>query len=263
MSKETNQKEGYSPLTFAAAKHGAILLQQKYTKSTKRRECPPIFLIFNLKKGPSHESGPHRIFLPHPVRAFPFDSATVFVTGEAAAWSAAFEKTGLKLNAISISMLKKKYTTRKSRDEILRSVPFFFAEAAAAPSLPANLGTQFFSRNKQPTIVHLDINDPDQIAKELKEATESCELYVKHKTRLMMRVGSFNLSFDHLGENLSNAATQAMNYIPKPKARVESISLMTSGLEIGPIWEKNPKVYELKPEELLPQKENQDVDHDE
>ena len=251
MGEETPPNEPFSPLTFSAAKHGAIILQQKYTKSTKRRECPPIFLVFNLKKGPSKESGPHRIFLPHPVRSFPFDSATVFVTGEASLWQETFDKTGLKLNAISISMLKKKYTTRKSRDEILRSYPFFFCEAAAAPALPANLGTQFFSRNKQPVIVKLDQSDPEQITKEIKDATESSELYVKHKKKIMMRVGSFNLTFDHLAENISNAATQAMAYIPKPKARVESISLMTSGLEIPPIWEKNPKVVELKREDII------------
>lgn len=259
MTNEDEKTDIFTPLNFGAAKHGAIVLQQKYTKSTKRRECPPVFLVFNLKKAPKKQSGPHRLSLPHPVRPFPIECSPdhppiVFVTGEAATWQSAFDKQTkfgyIKLRAISISMLKKKYTTRKSRDEMLSKTPIFFCEHAASSVLPSHLGTQFFSRNKQPIIVTLDINDSDQIYNEIKQATECSELYIKRDTRLMMRVGAFNFTFDHLGENIANAADQAINIIPKAKKYIESMGLMSSGIDIK-IWERNPKKIQLTAEDIL------------
>lgn len=259
MTNKDEKADNFTPLTFGEAKHGAIVLQQKYTKSTKRRECPPVFLVIYLKKAPKKQSGPHRISLIHPIRPFPIECSQdhppiVFVTGEAATWQTAFDKSTtfgfIKLKAISISMLKKKYTTRKSRDEMLSKTPIFFCEHAAAPVLPSHLGTQFFSRNKQPIIVTLDINDSDQIYKEIKEATECSELYVKKDTRLMMRIGAFNFTFDHLGENITNAADQAMKVIPKAIKYIDSMGLMSSGIEIK-IWDRNPKQITLTAEDIL------------
>ncbi|KAK8870471.1 Ribosomal L1 domain-containing protein 1 [Tritrichomonas musculus] len=268
MSNEDGKAESFTPLTFGAAKHGAIVLQQKYTKCTKRRECPPVFLVIYLKKAPKSQSGPHRISLMHPVRPFPIECSPdhppiVFVTGEAATWQAAFDKPSklgsIKLKAISISMLKKKFTTRKSRDEMLSTTPIFFCEHAAASVLPSRLGSQFFSRNKQPIIVTLDINDSDQIFNEIKKATECSELYVKQDKKLMMRVGAFNFTFDHLGENITDAADQAIKIIPKGKKYVESMCLMSSGIETKPIWERNPKIIQLTAEDLVT-KSNEDAD---
>lgn len=267
MANEDEKIDTFTPLTFGAAKHGAIVLQQKYTKSTKRRECPPVFLVIYLKKEPKKESGPHRLALIHPVRPFPLDYSPehppiVFVTGQAATWQTAFDtpsKFGqINLKAISVSMLKKKYTTRKSRDEMLSTTPIFFCEHAAVPMLPSLLGTQFFSRNKQPIVVNFDINDSDQIYKEIKEATECSEFYIKRNTKLMMRVGAFNFTFDHLGENIANAADQAIKIIPKAKKYIESMALMSSGIEIK-IWERNPKKIQLTPEDIL-SKNDEDID---
>lgn len=258
MTTKPEQEATIKPLTFEAAKHGAIVLQKKYTTCTKRRECPPIFLVFSLKKAPSKSSGPHRLLLPNPVRHFPFEysaehPAVVFVTGESAKWQAVFDslESPLKLKAISMSMLKKKLTTRKSRDELLRTTPLFFCEHLAAPSLPSNLGTQFFSRTKQPIIVNLNIDDSSQIYNEIKNATEATEFYIKTDTRLLMRIGDFTLTFDQLGENIANAAEQAMSLIPKSGKHVETMGLITSGIEIGPIWDKNPKKITLTAEDLV------------
>lgn len=245
------------PITFSQARAAAVALQNTYATKTKRRESPPIFLIFNFKKAPSKSSGPHRIRLPSPVRHFPFQTATMFVSGEAAPWQETFKKTGLEINAISLSMLRKHYSTRKARDTLLHSSTFFYCEENAATSLPSLLGSQFFSRNRQPIRVRLDVNDSDQIMNELKEATECAEFYIKHDVNTMLRVGNFGISFDALGENILQGFQQAWDLIPKAKARVVSITLMTSGQTIPPFWEKNPKKLTLTPENVIVQEEEE------
>ena len=245
------QKEKNDFVTLAAAKSGVIQLQKKYTKSTKRRECPPIFLIFHFIKAPSKASGPHRIHFPHPVRTFPFQSAVVFVTGESSKWEKSFEPLGLNITAVSISMLKKKFTNRKSRDQLLKSCDIFFCEKSASAVLPNNLGTQFFSRNRQPIIVSLNPEDPIQMKQEFQEATESGELYIRHHTSCSVRIGGFNLTFDNLAENIIQCCEQSVEIIPKAKRRIDSVSLMTSGIELPPIWMKNAKRTILRKEDIV------------
>ena len=241
------EEESYQPVAFEAARTAAIDLEDKFRKSTKRRECPPVFLIFNFKRAPSRSSGPFRIRFQHPVRQFPFQSGVVFVKGETAPWAPLFEKTGIDLKPISLSMLKKKFTSQKAQDQLFKSADFFFCEASAAGALPGLLKSQFFSRNRQPMIVHLE-QDPDQIAREIREATECAELYVKSDTRCFLRCGAFNVSFDQLAENITNGIEQAMKLIPKAKARVESIALMTSGIEMPPFWNKHEKIVKVTPD---------------
>ncbi|KAH0788056.1 ribosomal L1 domain-containing protein 1-like [Histomonas meleagridis] len=254
------EKEKNDFVTLSAAKSGVIQLQKKYTKSTKRRECPPVFVIFHFIKAPSKSSGPHRIQLPHPVRPFPFQSAVVFVTGEASKWEKSFEPLGLNITAISLSMLKKKYTNRKSRDQLLHSCEVFFCEKSASSVLPNNLGTQFFSRNRQPIVVTLNPDDPTQMKEEFQAATESGELYIRHHESCSVRVGGFNLTFDNLAENIIDCCTQALNIIPKAKLRIDSVSLMTSGIELPPIWTKNAKRTVLKREDIIPKIVKEEID---
>ena len=241
------EEESYQPVAFEAARTAAIDLEDKFRKSTKRRECPPVFLIFNFKRAPSRSSGPFRIRFQHPVRQFPFQSGVVFVKGETAPWVPLFEKTGIDLKPISLSMLKKKFTSQKAQDQLFKSADFFFCEASAVGALPGLLKSQFFSRNRQPMIVHLE-QDADQIAREIREATECAELYVKSDTRCFLRCGAFNVSFDQLAENITNGIEQAMKLIPKAKARVESIALMTSGIEMPPFWNKHEKIVKVTPD---------------
>jgi hypothetical protein len=169
----------YQPVSIAAARAAAIALRSKFTKSAKRRECPPVFIIFNFKKAPSHSSGPHRISFPHPVRDFPIQSGIVFVKGEFAPWSTLFSETGISLRAVSISQLRKKYTKQKSQDKLFKSAEYFFCEKAASPALPSLLRSQYFSMNRQPIIIELT-EDPEQIASEIREAVQSADLYVKN-----------------------------------------------------------------------------------
>lgn len=244
-------KKGDEIIPFETVKNGVICLQKKYTQCTKRRECPPVFLIFHFVKAPSKSSGPHRIHFPHPIRNFPFQKGIVFVTGESSKWNEIFEKVQLNVEAISISMLKKKYTNRKSRDQLLKSGDIFFCEKSAASVLPNHLGSQFFSRNRQPIVVSLKQDDPIQISQEIQNATESGELYIRHSLSCSIRVGGFNLTFDNLAENILSAIEQGYALIPKSKLRIESLSLMTSGLELPPFWEKNKKQIILKREDII------------
>jgi len=234
------------------ARNGVISLQKKYTQSTKRRECPAVYLIFSFVKPPSQQSGPHLIRLPHPVRQFPFLKATVFVGGESTAWQKVFDQSGLQLTAVSMSNLQKHYSTRKERDTLLKSATYFFFDKPIGSQLPKRLGNQFFSRNRQPLQVELDINNPDQIAKEIQTSVECTHLYVKSSDSCIMNIGAFNMSFDHLAENICSAISQAMPLIPKAKARVSSICLMSSGITMPPLWEKNQVKTTLKAEDIKP-----------
>lgn len=245
-------KKQDSILPLESVKNGVICLQKKYTQCTKRRECPPVFLIFHFVKSPSKTSGPHRIHFPHPIRNFPFQKGIIFVTGESSKWNEIFQKIQLNLEAVSISMLKKKFTNRKSRDQLLKSGDIFFCEKSASGVLPNHLGSQFFSRNRQPIIVSLNQEDSNQILQEIQEATENGELYIRHNLSCSIRVGGFNLTFDNLAENIISAFEQAYKLIPKAKLRIESLSLMTSGLELPPFWEKNKKQIILKREDIIP-----------
>ena len=233
-----------SPLSFNAARSGAIALQQKYTKSTKRRECPSVYLVFEFIKAPSTSKGPIRIKLPYPVRRFPFQSAVVFVGGEGAKWQEAFDQTDLQLKAISMSNLAKHYSTHKEQDELFTSCDYFFVEKNVAEQLPKKLGSKFFSRNRQPTEVTLDISNPEQIAKEIQDAIEQTQFYIRHTDNCWIRIGAFNLSFDHIAENITTAAELAYHEIPKAKARVKAIHLSASGIDMPPIWQKTPKTAE-------------------
>ena len=145
----------------------------------------------------------------------------------------------------AIKVFKNKYEFRKLISSIYPD--FFFCESAAAGALPGLLKSQFFSRNRQPMIVHLE-QDPEQIAKEIRDATECAELYVKSDTRCFLRCGAFNVSFDQLAENIVHGIEEAMKLIPKAKARVESIALMTSGIEMQPFWRKHGKIVKVTPE---------------
>lgn len=250
-------EESYQPVSIEAARTAAIDLEDKFRKSTKRRECPPIFLIFNFKRAPSRSSGPFRIRFSHPVRQFPFQAGIVFVKGETAPWTPLFEQTGINLKPVSLSMLKKKFTSQKAQDQLFKSADFFFCESAAAGALPGLLKSQFFSRNRQPMIVNLE-QDPEQIAKEIRDATECAELYVKSDTRCFLRCGAFNVSFDQLAENIVHGIEEAMKLIPKAKARVESIALMTSGIEMQPFWRKHGKIVKVTPEMVKVEKNEED-----
>lgn len=249
MTEEENPKT-LSPLTFQLARSGAIELQQKYTKSTKRRECPSVFLIFDFIKPPKSSKEPINLSLPHPVRMFPFQSGVVFVGGEGGKWQEAFDKTELKLKAISMSALQKHYSSRKEQDNLFTSTDYFFAEKSIAQQLPKKLGNKFFSRNRQPTQVSLDIEKPEQIYNEIKSAIEGTQFYITASNECWVRVGAFNLSFDHLAENILTCSELAMHEIPKAKARVKSIHLYTSGIEMPPIWEKEAKKVSLTAEEI-------------
>jgi hypothetical protein len=239
----------YQPVSLAAARAAAIALRSKFTKSTKRRECPPVFVVFHFKKAPSKSSGPHRLSFPHPVREFPIQSGVVFVKGEVTPWTAVLSQTGLPLTAVSISQLKKKYTNQKAQDQLFKSAEYFFCEKAAAPVLPGLLTTQFFSMKRQPVVVELT-EDAEQIAMEIQAAVECAELYVKSDVKCFLRVGAFNLTFDNLAENVVAGIEQALKIIPKAKARVESISMICSGIEMPPFWEKHPQRVELKAEDI-------------
>jgi hypothetical protein len=236
-------------VSFEAARSAAIAIQSKYAQSTKRRECPPLFLIFNFRKAPVEASGPFRIPLPHAIRGFPMKSGLIFVKGEAGPWNELFSKTALNLTAVSMSMLKKKYTHQKAQDELFKSAEYFFCEQSARPLLPHLLKAEFFSRNRQPITVSLP-SDPEQIINELRSALESSELYIKRESRVLMRCGAFDLSFDHLAENIVAAVTEGMKYIPKAKARVSSLALMTSGIELPPFWEKHPAQKTLTKDQI-------------
>ena len=231
------------------ARSGAIALQQKYTKSTKRRECPSVYLVFDFVKAPSTSKGPIRIKLPYPVRRFPFQSAVVFVGGEGAKWQEVFDKTDLKLKAISMSNLAKHYSKQKEQDALFTSADYFFVEEKVADALPKKLGNKFFSRNRQPTQVTLDINDPRQISKEIQEAVEQTQFFIRHQDNCWIRIGGFNLSFDHISENITAACEIAYHEIPKAKARVKAIHLHSSGIDMPPIWEKPEKKNEAEGEE--------------
>ena len=253
-------------LTWEQARLGAITLQKRFTQSTHRRECPPIFVIFHFVKAPSKSSGPHRIPLPHPVRPFPFLNGTLFVGGEASKWEPLIQKTGLSLKVISLSMLRKHYNTRKERDSLLHDPDSgqLFCEESIASQLPNRLGSQFFSRNRQPIRIKIqDTFTPDELKEEFRQACECSELYIRKDTTCLMRIGAFNLSFDYLGENIASAVQQAYELIPKAKARIESITLMTSGLEIQPIWEKNPKKITLTAEDIKGPQKSQTLEEEE
>jgi hypothetical protein len=249
----------YQPVSFGSARSAAIALQSKFTKSTKRRECPPVFLIFNFKKAPTTSSGPHRLRLPHPIRQFPFQSGLVFVKGEVAPWSGLFSQTPLPLSAISLSQLKKKYTTQKAQDQLFKSADYFFCDRPAAAALPGFLKSEFFSRKRQPVVVDLTPS-ANQIEAEIRAAVESSELYVKSDIRCFLRVGAFNLTFNTLAENILSGVEQAMGIIPKAKARVQSIAMMASGIEMPPFWQKHPKKVELSIEEIRGQPGRDDTD---
>jgi hypothetical protein len=239
----------YQPVSIDAARSAAIALRSKFTKSTKRRECPPVFIIFHFKKAPSQRSGPHRIFFPHAIREFPIQSGIVFVKGEMAPWTDLFSKTGISLTAVSVSQLKKKYGNQKAQDQLFKSAEYFFCEKAASAQIPSLLKTQFFSMNRQPIVVELKA-DPDQIASEIRSAIESGEFYVRLDVKCFLRVGALNLGFDKLAENVITGIEQALKIIPKAKARVESISMMTSGIEMAPFWVKHPKKVDLTADEI-------------
>jgi hypothetical protein len=240
----------YQPVPFEAARAAAISLRSKFTKSAKRRECPPVFVIFNFKKAPNHASGPHRLSFPHPVREFPIQSGIVFVKGGSTPWSALFSETGISLRAISISQLRKKYTKQKAQDKLFKSAEYFFCEKGATATLPGLLRSQFFSMNRQPIIVELAEN-AEQIASEIREAVQSADLYVRNDVKCFVRVGAFNLTFDNLAENVIAGIEQALKLIPKARARVESISMMASGIEMPPFWRKHPQRMELTAAEVL------------
>jgi hypothetical protein len=239
------EEETLSPLSFTAARSGAIALQQKFTKSTGRRECPSVFVILDFVKPPKISKGPIRLKLPHPVRLFPFQSAVVFVGGEGQKWQDVFDKTDLKLKAISMSNLAKHYSKQKEQDELFVSADYFFVEKNVADQLPKRLGNKFFSRNRQPTLVTLDIANPEQIAQEIKDAVEQTDFRIRPTDNCWIRVGCFNLSFDNMAENITTACELAYHEIPKAKPRIKSIRLYTSGIEMPPIWDKHKKEVDL------------------
>ena len=121
-------KKQDSILPLESVKNGVICLQKKYTQCTKRRECPPVFLIFHFVKSPSKTSGPHRIHFPHPIRNFPFQKGIIFVTGESSKWNEIFQKIQLNLEAVSISMLKKKLQIVNQEINYLNQVISFFVK---------------------------------------------------------------------------------------------------------------------------------------
>lgn len=240
-----SEEEKLSPLSFTAARSGAIALQQKFTKSTGRRECPSVFVIFDFVKPPKITKGPIRIKLPHPVRLFPFQSAVVFVGGEGQKWQEVFDKTDLKLKAISMSNLSKHYSKAKEQDELFVSADYFFVDQSVADQLPKRLGNKFFSRNRQPTVVSLDFSSPEQISQEIRDAIEQTDFRIKPTNNCWIRVGCFNLSFDHMAENITTACELAYHEIPKAKPRISAIRLYASGIEMPPIWEKHKKEVDL------------------
>jgi hypothetical protein len=249
----------YQPVSFAEARSAAIALRSKFTNSTKGRECPPVFLIFNFKKAPSKSSGPHRLVLPHPVRKFPFHSGIVFVKGEVAPWNDLLSLTSLPLSAVSLSQLKKKYTSQKSQYQLFKSADYFFCDRPAAAALPGLLISPFFSRKRQPVVVDL-APATDRVEAEVRSAVESSELYVKSDIRCFLRVGAFNLTFDAIAENILSAVEQAMRIIPKAKARVQSISMIVSRIEMPPFWQKHPKRVALTVEEIRGQPHEDDTE---
>ncbi|EAY06601.1 hypothetical protein TVAG_055950 [Trichomonas vaginalis G3] len=257
MAEEEASKK-LSPLTFQMARSGAIELQQKYTKSTKRRECPNVFIVFDFIKPPKSSKGPINLTLPHPVRMFPFQSGVVFVGGESVKWQEAFDKTELKLKAISMSALQKHYSSRKEQDQLFTSTDYFFAEKGVASQLPKKLGNKFFSRNRQPTQVSLDISNPEQIYNEIKNSIQGTQFYIPASNECWVRAGGFNLSFDHLAENIAICSELAMQEIPKAKARVKSIHLYASGIAMPPIWEKDAKKITLTAEEIKTTRTNEE-----
>lgn len=234
------------------ARSGSISLQRKYTETTKRRECPDVFIILTFRKPPKKSSGPHRVKSPHPVRQYPFSSAVIFVNGESKAWQDIFDDINLKIKAISMSSLNKNYSTTKEKDKLFRSVQYFFFDKRCGSKLAKRLNNQFFSRTRQPTQVDLDINNKERIVNELRDALECTQFYLKdNDTTCWVRAGSFALSHDHLGENISQICSSAWEIIPDSHTRIISVKLSTSGME-KVIWEKDGEGPVLTPESVKP-----------
>ena len=144
---------------------------------------------------------------------------------------------------LTLTSLRKKYSTHKARRELLKRYDLFLADDRILPMLGKALGKNFFQEKKHP--IPLKVTRKEALPFAIQKSLKSSYMFINPGTCISIKAGNTAMPAEYLVANVEAIVNNAVGHIPRKWANVSAVNVKTAESIALPVYNKTREELEV------------------